>query len=186
MNGEENSQKDTSTNAEGAAGKAGAENATENKDAKFTQDDLDRIISERMKKAEAKKQSEIDGAVKRAIEDYDRKAKMTEAERVAEASKEREAEITRREQEVAIRENRNRAIEILREKKIPTSMVEHIATADADETDENIKKFAEDWSKALSEAIKDASKGSAPRDLRSTEDKSSEKSKTKYTGTQVL
>ncbi|MBQ1308082.1 MAG: DUF4355 domain-containing protein [Ruminococcus sp.] len=160
--------------------------ATGNEEArKFTQEDMDRVVKKRLQAAEAKHQQAVDAAVKKAIADYDRKAKMTEADRAAEASKEREAELARREQELAVRENRNRAVEELTKKNIPTSLVDYIATADADETDENIAAFEADWSKALAAAIKDAARGSAPRDARSEEDRNGAGAK-KYTGTQVL
>lgn len=152
---------------------------------KFTQEDMDRVVKKRLQAAEAKHQEALDAAVKKAIADYDRKAKMTEADRAAEASKEREAELTRREHELAVRENRNRAVEELTKKNIPTSLVDYIATADADETDENIAAFEADWSRALAAAIKDAARGSAPRDARSEEDRNPAGAK-KYTGTQVL
>ena len=162
------------------------EPATGNEEArKFTQEDMDRVVKKRLQAAEAKHQQAVDAAVKKAIADYDRKAKMTEADRAAEASKEREAELARREQELAVRENRNRAVEELTKKNIPTSLVDYIATADADETDENIAAFEADWSKALAAAIKDAARGSAPRDARSEEDRNGAGAK-KYTGTQVL
>lgn len=176
----------TNTNAaENEATENEAENTGSETDRKFTQEDMDRVVKKRLQAAEAKHQQALDAAVKKAIADYDRKAKMTEADRAAEASKEREAELTRREQELAVRENRNRAIEELTKKNIPTSLVDYIATADADETDENIANFEADWSKALAAAIKDAARGTAPRDARSEEDRNGAGSK-KFSGTQVL
>lgn len=173
------------TAAETEATENEAENTGSETDRKFTQEDMDRVVKKRLQAAEAKHQQAIDAAVKKAIADYDRKAKMTEADRAAEASKEREAELTRREQELAVRENRNRAIEELTKKNIPTSLVDYIATADADETDENVANFEADWSKALAAAIKDAARGTAPRDARSEEDRNAAGSK-KFSGTQVL
>lgn len=185
----DNSQYQTKDQDAEATNTNAAENEAENTgsetDRKFTQEDMDRVVKKRLQAAEAKHQQAIDAAVKKAIADYDRKAKMTEADRAAEASKEREAELTRREQELAVRENRNRAIEELTKKNIPTSLVDYIATADADETDENIANFEADWSKALAAAIKDAARGTAPRDARSEEDRNGTATK-KYTGTQVL
>lgn len=169
----------------GADADTGAEEKEGADGRKFTQEDMDRVVKKRLQAAEAKHQQAVDEAVKKAIADYDRKAKMTEADRAAEASKEREAELSRREKELAVRENRNRAIEELTKKNIPTSLVNYIATADQDETDENIAAFEADWSKALSEAIKDAARGSAPRDARSEEDRNGSAGH-KYTGTQVL
>lgn len=172
-------------NADEKTQKTETEKTGEDEQRKFTQEDMDRVVKKRLQAAEAKHQEAVDTAVKKALADYDRKAKMTEADRAAEASKEREAELTRREQELAVRENRNRAIEELTKKNIPTSLVDYIATADADETDENIANFEADWSKALSNAIKDAARGTAPRDARSEEDRNGAGSK-KYSGTQVL
>lgn len=162
-----------------------AEETGNDTDRKFTQEDMDRVVKKRLQAAEAKHQQAVDAAVKKALADYDRKAKMTEADRAAEASKEREAELARREQELAVRENRNRAIEELTKKNIPTSLVDYIATADADETDENIANFEADWSRALAAAIKDAARGTAPRDARSEEDRNGAAGK-KFSGTQVL
>ena len=175
--------KDIKTGAEDV--ETGAEdNKSDDGKKQFSQEDVDKIISERLKKAEAKKQGDIDAAVKKAIADYDRKQKMSEAERAAEASKEREDELTKREREIAIRENTARAKEILSDRNIPTSLVKYIATDDADETDENVEAFAADWGKAIQAAIKDAARGTAPRDARSIEDKQERRELNK--GTQVL
>ena len=164
----------------------GAENDSAEAERKFTQEDIDRVLKKRLQQVEAKKQDDIKAAVEKAIADYDRKAKMTEADRAAEASKEREAELTKRENDLAIRENRNRAIEVLTEKNIPTSLVNYIATADPDQTEENIENFTRDWSKALAAAVKEAARGTAPRDSRSEEDRNGRKSEIKHSGTQVL
>lgn len=169
--------------AEGAEAEA---DKTEDEARKFTQEDMDRVIKKRLQAAEAKHQEAVDAAVKKAIADYDRKAKMTEADRAAEASKEREAELSRREQELAVRENRNHAIEELTKRNIPTSLVNYIATADAEETDDNIAAFEADWSKALADAIKEAARGTAPRDARSEEDRYGAKGGVKHSGTMVL
>lgn len=186
---ENKSQDNTKDEKDVEMTETGAEETTETKAEdsakKFTQDEVDKLISERLKRAEAKKAGDIDAAVKRAIADYDRKAKMTEAERAAEASKERESELSKRERELAVRENTARAKEILSDKNIPTSLVKYIATADEDETDDNIAAFEDDWNKALKEAIKDAARGTAPRDARSVEDKQGER-EIKHKGTQVL
>lgn len=178
-------EKETTINAENQPQDTKDTKSEEPKARQFSQDEVDKLISERLKRAEAKKAGDIDAAVKKAIADYDRKAKMTEAERAAEASKEREDALTKRERELAIRENTARAKEILSDKNIPTSLVKHIATADADETDENIDAFIQDWEKALKEALKDAARGTAPKDARSVEDKHSNR-ETKHAGTQVL
>ena len=177
--------KDIETGAEMQAPADKDEKTEETGKKQFSQEDVDKIISDRLKKAERKKQDEIEAQVKKAIADYDRKAKMTEAERAAEASKERESELTKREHELAVRENTARAKEILTDKQIPTSLVKYIATADADETDENIAAFEKDWTKALQNALKDAARGSAPRDARSVEDKQGGR-EIKHTGTQVI
>lgn len=170
------------------AGTEATEGSTSNgatEERKFTQEDMDRVVKKRLQAAEAKHQQAVDAAVKKAIADYDRKAKMTEADRAAEASKEREAELIRREKDLAVRENRNRAIEELTKKNMPTSLVDYIATEDEETTDENIAKFEEDWSTAIAAAIKDAARGTAPRDARSEEDRSGSDGK-KFSGTQVL
>ena len=170
------------------AGTEATEDSTSNgatEERKFTQEDMDRVVKKRLQAAEAKHQQAVDAAVKKAIADYDRKAKMTEADRAAEASKEREAELIRREKDLAVRENRNRAIEELTKKNMPTSLVDYIATEDEETTDENIAKFEEDWSTAIAAAIKDAARGTAPRDARSEEDRSGSDGK-KFSGTQVL
>ena len=164
----------------------GAENDSAEAERKFTQEDIDRVLKKRLQQVEAKKQDDIKAAVEKAIADYDRKAKMTEADRAAEASKEREAELTKRENDLAIRENRNKAIEVLTQKNIPTSLVKYIATADAEETEDNIAAFASDWSKTLAAAVKDAARGTAPRDSRSEEDRNGKLREIKHSGTQVL
>lgn len=152
---------------------------------KFTQADLDKVLESRLKRAEASYEKKLQAELDKRISDYERKSKLTEAERVAEASKEKEASLAQKERELAVRENRNFAIDELREKKIPTDLVDYLATADRDETEANIDKFETAWTKAIAEAIADASRGEAPRDYSSRKPEKKGDSK-KRRGTVVL
>lgn len=139
-----------------------------NKDGKhektFTQDEVNQLIGKYRSEGKSKAEADIAKAVADAKAEWERQAKMTEDERVREASVKREKELADKEKALALRENTANAKELLAEKHIDTSMAKFLVTSDAEETMKNIEEFEKAYAKAIEAGVEDKLKGKTPED----------------------
>lgn len=139
-----------------------------NKDGKnektFTQDEVNQLIGKYRSEGKIKAEADIAKAVADAKAEWERQAKMTEDERVREASVKREKELADKEKALALRENTANAKELLAEKHIDTSMAKFLVTSDAEETMKNIEEFEKAYAKAIEAGVEDKLKGKTPED----------------------
>lgn len=139
-----------------------------NKDGKhektFTQDEVNQLIGKYRSEGKSKAEADIAKAVADAKAEWERQAKMTEDERVKEASIKREKELADKENALALRENTANAKELLAEKHIDTSMAKFLVTSDAEETTKNIEEFEKAYAKAIEAGVEDKLKGKTPED----------------------
>ena len=139
-----------------------------NKDGKhektFTQDEVNQLIGKYRSEGKSKAEADIAKAVADAKAEWERQAKMTEDERVKEASVKREKELDDKEKALALRENTANAKELLAEKHIDTSMAKFLVTSDAEETKKNIEEFEKAYAKAVEAGVEDKLKGKTPED----------------------
>lgn len=139
----------------------------------FSQDEVNAILSERLKEQKSKNEQ----AIKDAITEYERQAKLSEEEREKEAKSKREAELLSREQEVTLRERKLEAQEMLQAKNIPISLVEFVIDLDAEKTKENIEKLATTYCKSVEDGVTDKLKGTPPKDFSNSNNNADEKKK---------
>lgn len=139
-----------------------------NKDGKhektFTQEEVNQLIGKYRSEGKSKAEADIAKAVADAKAEWERQAKMTEDERVREASVKREKELADKEKALALRENTANAKELLAEKHIDTSMAKFLVTSDAEETMKNIEEFEKAYAKAIEAGVEDKLKGKTPED----------------------
>lgn len=139
-----------------------------NKDGKhektFTQEEVNQLIGKYRSEGKSKAEADIAKAVADAKAEWERQAKMTEDERVKEASVKREKELADKEKALALRENTANAKELLAEKHIDTSMAKFLVTSDAEETMKNIEEFEKAYAKAIEAGVEDKLKGKTPED----------------------
>ena len=145
----------------------------------FTQDEVNNIISDRLKTEKAKNDQAIKDAVAGAIAEYDRQAKLTQEEREKEAKSKREAELKAREEDITLRENKVKAQELLAEKNIPIDLVDFVVDLDANKMNDKIETLAKTYNKSVETGVTDKLKGNPPTDF-SNENGDS---KPKYSGT---
>jgi hypothetical protein len=144
----------------------------------FTQDQLNEIVSQRVKDVQAKQDETVKNAVAQAIAEERRQAKLTEEEREKEAKTRREAELKAREDDLTLRENKIKAQEMLSQKNIPIDLVDFVVDLDADKTKENIEKLAKTYNKSVETGVTDKLKGTPPTDF-SNSNKNTDAEKTK-------
>lgn len=131
----------------------------------FSQDEVNNIVSERLKDVKAKQEEAIQNAVALAIAEEKRQAKLTEEEREKEAKSKRESELKAREDEITLRERKLEAQELLAEKHIPIQLADFVIDLDEKITKNNIEKLAKTYSKSVETGVTDKLKGTPPPDF---------------------
>lgn len=134
----------------------------------FTQDELNDVVSNRLKaekeKTEKATQAAIAEAVRKATEEAERKAKLSSEEREKEEAAKRQHEFEKKELEVTIRERRIEAKSLMQEKNIPLELVDFIVDPDEKKTKENVETLEQAFNKAVEKAVSDKVAGKAPKD----------------------
>lgn len=128
----------------------------------FTQEEVDTLISKRIGEIKAKNEKAQAEAIQKALEEHDRQAQLSEEEKASEQLEKQKAELEGRTRELAIRENRIEAREILQEKGISAELADWVVRENADETKENIQKLEKVFNPAVEEAVTKRMSGKTP------------------------
>jgi hypothetical protein len=153
------------------------DNATEavvKEEKTFTQDELNKIVAERVakerKKLEIEKLKQQEIQEKLIEEESEKLAKMTEAEKAkAKAERERkrfEEKVARYEAEMKAFEQekiKNQTMKLLGEKGLPIELSQFINSNTADEIMENVEVFEKCWSEAIEKSVTERLRGTAPK-----------------------
>lgn len=131
----------------------------------FSQEELNTIVSQRLKDEKAKQDETVKNAVAEAIAEERRQAKLSEEEREKEAKSKREAELKEREQSITLRERRLQAQELLADKNIPIDLVDFVVDLDESKTKDNVEKLAKTYNKSVETGVTDKLKGTPPTDF---------------------
>ena len=131
----------------------------------FTQDEVNALIQKRVGEINAKNDVRNKAAIQEALADYDRKAKMTEEERLNEARKQKDDELAEKERNITMRENRADAIEQLADLNIDTKLVDFVVDIDKDKTAANVKALAKAFNEAVSKGVEAKLAGKTPTDF---------------------
>ena len=131
----------------------------------FSQADMDALAGKVRAEEKAKNEQAINEAVKNAIAEYERQAKLTAEEKEKEAKTKREAELKAREDEITLRERKISAQEILRDKGVSTELADFIVDLDEKKTNDNIEKLVKVYNKAVEDGVAGKLKGNPPTDF---------------------
>lgn len=153
----------------------GAQSAKEEKSAEktFSQSDVDRIVSERLRREAEKWERELEHKVSSKLSEAQKLAKMNKDEKAEYTLSQREAEVTKREAAAEKKELMLRAKDILSSRSLPIELSNVLDYSDADKCKtsiDNVEKiFRESVQKAVDEKIKD-SKGTPKTGEEKTKD----------------
>ena len=111
----------------------------------FTQEEVDKMISERL----ARQQKKFDAAQEEAA----KLAKMNADEKAKYAAQKREEELTARETAIQQKELRYEALNILEENKLPAKLVDCINLTSAETSKASIEAIKTAWTEALTAAV---------------------------------
>ncbi len=130
---------------------------------KLIQSEGDRRVSEALKTAKKKWETDYSARIEREREEAARISQMSEKERQEHLLKEREKELARKEQELTRKQLQLETIKILEERKLPTRFSKWLIGSDADSTFDNIKTFADEFNKAVEEELEHRMPRGTPR-----------------------
>lgn len=147
----------------------------------FTQADIDKAISERLKREKEASEKRIAETLKKEREEWERQSKLSEEQRAEEARKQMESELSEKERNLALRENRADARELLIERGIDSTLVDFVVDVDADKTKENISLLEKAYAQAVKAGVDKALAGTTPKDTTVTTVDTP-----KYSGTTVI
>lgn len=119
----------------------------------FTQEEVDKMMSERWAREERKRQQEQADIVANAIKEGKRLAQLTAEEQAAEETKLKKAELDKREKEVSLKELKLDTQARLTAENLPLDFTDFLIGDDGESTNSNIKKFKAVFDKAVSEAV---------------------------------
>lgn len=128
----------------------------------FTQEQLDKILSERLAKERAKSEEDSKKKLEEALAEERRLAKMNQEQRDKELTEKKAKEIEAQRKDLTIRENKLSGIEKLNELKVPIKFIDFVVNEDAEVMQKNIDSLSAEWAKALTEEIKNLSANEAP------------------------
>ena len=124
-----------------SAGAAQAEAQSAKQSRGYTQEDVDRIVTQRLAKAQRDAEQQIARARSEGRAEAERRARMTEAERREhddQAAREREEQLRSREAELNRRELRAEALDALLSRGLPRELEQLLNYADADACSQSI------------------------------------------------
>ena len=150
-------------------------------DKSFTQADIDKAISERLKREKEASEKRIAETLRKEREEWERQSKLSEEQRAEEARKQMESELSEKERNLALRENRADARELLIERGIDSTLVDFVVDVDADKTKENINLLEKAYAQAVKAGVDKALAGTTPKDTTVTAVDTP-----KYSGTTVI
>lgn len=150
--------------AQGAGGAGQGDRSKGGEDAKtFTQDDLNRILSDRLAKERQRWEKDFEAKLNEARTEAEKLAKMNAEQKAEYERQKREQELSKREQEITRRELRATALETLAEKGMPKELAEILNYTDAESTSKSIEAVEKAFRAAVEAGVNERLKGGAPK-----------------------
>lgn len=137
----------------------------------FTQDDLNKVLQERLAEEKSKSEIEKQKAVEQARLEAERLATLSQEEKQKEMTEKQREFLESKEREIQLRENKLDAIAKLDELKMPIKFAEFVINEDKQTMFNRIDELNKAWTSSLNEAVADQLKGSSPKDISSKAEK---------------
>lgn len=129
----------------------------------FTQDDVNRIIQDRLTKERQKWEKEFETKLTEAKTEAEKLAKMNAEQKAEYERKKREEELAKREAEITRRELRATALETLAEKGLPKQLADILVYTDAEACQKSIENVEKVFREAVEAAVNERLKGDPPK-----------------------
>lgn len=129
---------------------------------KEQQDELDRILKERLGKDRAKWEKEYQTKLAEAKTEAEKLAKMNADQKAEYDRQKQEDELTKRENDITKRELRATAIETLADKKLPLVLAEILVFTDAESTNTSLDAVEKAFREAVEAGVNDRLRSDPP------------------------
>ena len=136
---------------------------TTDADKTFTQDELDHIVQERVKRAVAKAQKDAEDKIKQAQSEGERLAKLTKDERAKEEEAKRLADLEAREKAIAVKELRIETQSLLSDEGLPIEFLDVVMADTAESVKENIASIRKVFDEAVEKRVNERLTQDRPR-----------------------
>jgi hypothetical protein len=163
---------ETENNEANQQGQQGTEEAPEQQDnltvsrdelQKMIDSGADKRVSQALKTARDKWESELSEKIQRERSEAEELAKMTEAERL-QREFDNQKQSFEEERKSFLREKLElQTVKSLQAEELPTEFSEFVLSDSAEKVSENIKRFKEQWQQAIEKAVDERLKGSTPK-----------------------
>jgi hypothetical protein len=131
------------------------------------QERIDNIVKTRIDRERKK----FEETLKKELEERDRLTKLSAEEKEKELTTKYEKELEAKAKDIAIRENRLEAIELLSEAKVPIDLVKYVVDEDKDVTLEKTETFIKNYQESVNQTVAEQLKGKPPKDISVNSDK---------------
>ena len=132
-------------------------------DKTFTQDELDHIVQERVKRAVAKAQKDAEDKIKQAQSEGERLAKLTKDERAKEEEAKRLADLEAREKAIAVKELRIETQSLLADEGLPIEFLDVVMADTAESVKDNIASVRKVFDEAVEKRVNERLTQDKPR-----------------------
>lgn len=132
-------------------------------DKTFTQDELDHIVQERVKRAVAKAQKDTEDKIKQAQSEGERLAKLTKDERAKEEEAKRLADLEAREKAIAVKELRIETQSLLADEGLPIEFLDVVMADTAESVKDNIASVRKVFDEAVEKRVNERLTQDKPR-----------------------
>ena len=134
----------------------------------FTQDELNKVLSERLAKEQAKFRKDMESTIAKERQEAERMAKLSADEKEKELTVKQKEANDKRERDLKIRENKLDAVDKLIEAGVSTKLVDFLVDQDPDVTMERVGTFTASFKEEVHKAVELQLKGTnPPKDLNS-------------------
>lgn len=129
----------------------------------FSQEDVNKLISDRLGKEKAKWEKDFQSKLDEAKTEAEKLAKMNADQKLEYEKQKREDELSKREGEITRRELRATALESLVEKGLPKNLADILNYTDADSTNKSIETVEKAFRDAVEAGVNERLKGEPPK-----------------------
>lgn len=128
----------------------------------FTQDEVTAIVEARLARERSKVEKETEKKIQSAIQEAERRAKLSEDDRKKEAEEAKDKELEATKAELARVYLERDTVSRLSEEKIPSEFKDFLMGVDAESTNENIKAFKPIFESMIQKQVEERLKGKTP------------------------
>jgi len=130
----------------------------------FTQEELDKVVADRLDREKKTRDKDIADAAKKAREDALNEAKLSDEERTKKQREKDEQERRERDLKITLRENRAEALEELATQDIPKELVDFVVDPDLEKQKTKITTLKKAYDVAVEKGIAKKTAGDPPVD----------------------